>query len=407
MLKSFEARGYRNLDTRIELAKVNLLVGPNNSGKSNLIRAIRFAADAIERPGPHHDWGQAIRDHGGVDMVQRKWENDGRWLFGQRRLKLGWELDLGDVKGSQTLAIAGARGETPQVAEEHFSADLFGNKATVDRTADGVRIEWSNMDDASPSAWTRSDPLRPLLSESKTTLTKDLPSDTLAYLEGGSSILRTWFKNAHRYNFGSFEPHEMTLPTRTSDPMPTLTPDGANLANVLRHVETAHGVGLVEVTRRMSELLPGLERLWVRDAAGQSLWVETYREGETIKLRDYSDGTIMALVLALLLFSPEQSSLLMIDEPELNLHPAWLKVVGRWLQGATAPKQILISTHSPDLLDTFTEGFQSGEVRLLVAGGEQGVRAVAPDELAALMKDGWELGDLYRVGHPALGGWPW
>ncbi|MEZ3463817.1 MAG: ATP-binding protein [Lachnospiraceae bacterium] len=47
--------------------------------------------------------------------------------------------------------------------------------------------------------------------------------------------------------------------------------------------------------------------------------------------------------------------MLAIDEPEMNLHPAWQKVVGNWIQTADTFYQCFISTHSPDFLDVFTE----------------------------------------------------
>ena len=100
--------------------------------------------------------------------------------------------------------------------------------------------------------------------------------------------------------------------------------------------------------------------------------------------------------------------MLSIDEPELNMHPAWLKVIGSWFQRFTSADQLFVSTHSPELLDAFTEGFKSGDVALFVFGlGEKEMRRLDPAELEDFFKKGWELGDLYRVGEPKLGGWPW
>lgn len=122
-----------------------------------------------------------------------------------------------------------------------------------------------------------------------------------------------------------------------------------------------------------------------------------------------SDGTLKILFLATLLETTQPISFLGLDEPELNLHPGWLRVVARWLQTAKRAEQIFVSTHSPDLLDSFTEGFRSGDVKLLVFDTRDGphVRAVHPADLDSFFQEGWELGDLYRVGEPQLGGWPW
>ena len=117
----------------------------------------------------------------------------------------------------------------------------------------------------------------------------------------------------------------------------------------------------------------------VIDASDTYKQLELNIGGHKYKPREMSDGTLKAMWLALLLFSPEKGSVLSIDEPEMNLHPAWLKVIGRWLQRFSSAEQLFVSTHSPDLLDTFTEGFKTGEVALFVFGlGDKEMRRVEP-----------------------------
>ena len=100
-------------------------------------------------------------------------------------------------------------------------------------------------------------------------------------------------------------------------------------------------------------------------------------------------------------------SLLAIDEPELNLHAAWQKCVARWIQVSNNFKQCFISTHSPDFLDKFTEGFRQGGIGVYVFGGEdKKVKKVMYSDVESEL-EGWQLGDLYRSGEPLLGGWPW
>ena len=66
-----------------------------------------------------------------------------------------------------------------------------------------------------------------------------------------------------------------------------------------------------------------------------------------------------------------------------------------------------ISTHSPDFLDEFTEGFLSGEVGIFVfdSSRKMSIRKLDRLEMSPELKD-WTLGDLYRVGDPVIGGWP-
>lgn len=102
------------------------------------------------------------------------------------------------------------------------------------------------------------------------------------------------------------------------------------------------------------------------------------------------------------------TTLLTIDEPELNLHPAWLARIGVWLKECRSAEQLIISTHSADLLDRLTDAFRAGEAALFVCGGgEKGIHRIEPGTLDSFFAEGWELGDLYRVGEPKVGGWPW
>lgn len=64
-----------------------------------------------------------------------------------------------------------------------------------------------------------------------------------------------------------------------------------------------------------------------------------------------SYGTLELMILALWLWTPEQYKLLSLDEPELNLHQAWLKTLASWIKRAESIEQLIVSTHSPDLLD--------------------------------------------------------
>lgn len=111
---------------------------------------------------------------------------------------------------------------------------------------------------------------------------------------------------------------------------------------------------------------------------------------------------MQALRLAILLFRTPHG-LLLVDEPELSLHPAWQRHVARWF--LESERQAVVATHSPELLDAWTDAFLSGEAKLFVL--ERGsARAVDVNRLQAWLKEGWQVGDLYRTGNSILGGWP-
>ena len=157
-------------------------------------------------------------------------------------------------------------------------------------------------------------------------------------------------------------------------------------------------------------LMPELENISIReglDKIGTALTLS----GKEYLLSEVSDGTVKALLLTLLLSLPKDSgpSMLAIDEPEVNLHLAWQKLLAKWIQTAGNFEQCFISTHSPDFLDEFTESFLNGDVNVFTYTpfSEQKIRKIEVHELKEILDQGWLLGDLYRTNDPSIGGWPW
>ena len=159
----------------------------------------------------------------------------------------------------------------------------------------------------------------------------------------------------------------------------------------------------------MKEILPMTKRIKT-SREGMSLTVRWYFEGmeEPFYLDDMSDGTVRMLCWATILHSPILPTLLVIDEPELSLHIAWMGILANWIKQASQKTQIIISTHSPDLLDYFTDC--AGDVICFEKTQPKGhfkaqklPEAIIKDKIA----EGWQLGDLYRTGDDVIGGWPW
>ncbi len=126
------------------------------------------------------------------------------------------------------------------------------------------------------------------------------------------------------------------------------------------------------------------------------------------ELSELSDGAVRFMSLLFILCSPKKPKVLFIDEPELNMHPAWLRWIGSVVRSSSKEIQIFLSTHSPDLLDTMTDIWMQKHANVFVFDVEGNIRSLlANEELEEFLNEGWQLGDLYRVGDPAVGGWPW
>jgi predicted ATPase len=128
---------------------------------------------------------------------------------------------------------------------------------------------------------------------------------------------------------------------------------------------------------------------------------------EPFYLSDMADGAVRMLLWAVILLSWELPSLLVLDVPETGLHPAWMKTLSEWIKMTAENTQVIVITHNPDLLDGFTDKWQN-----VVSFNTDGRGRFFPTRLEETlllpkMAEGWELGDLYRVGDPAVEGWPW
>ena len=221
--------------------------------------------------------------------------------------------------------------------------------------------------------------------------------------------LEEYFGKYYFYSSSQFDLNKIREPQNIQNDGRVLDKDGANFVNVLNYYKNQNMNDIVLYLDKLKELMPTLELADVMVEFNKLKFKLQY-EGQLFDLSDLSDGTIKALILTLLIQIPvnEGLAMLAIDEPEMNIHPAWQQIIGHWIQRSDNFKQCFISTHSPDFLDVFTEGFKRGEVSVFVFDPreEKLVKKLNYTEMAEELED-WELGDLYRVNDPAIGGWPW
>ena len=189
-----------------------------------------------------------------------------------------------------------------------------------------------------------------------------------------------------------------------------LSDNGENFLNVY---QTACGMDQefqFRFLNAMRDLSSDIIDIQLEEGLGKIGMKLVFRNGP-FWLSEVSDGTVEALLMSLLLTLPSElaPTVLCLDEPELSLHPAWQAKLARQIQMSGSFRQCFISTHSPDFLDSFTEGFRRGEVGILVCGSKGGnrIERLEPEKLEPELSKGWMLGDLYRVNDPLIGGWPY
>lgn len=418
LIRSFSCKDYRNVGVqRLDFDRINILLGPNNSGKTNFIKALSFCADMVNCNG------RLVGDSGFQTMVSRSGMGD---IFNKysddpsKSIEMQWYLELDPNK--------------PVTYQFNFHAgiemrDFFITREQLD---DGYR---KGRRHKPFNYFTCQEPLGKgyiskavNVGEKNTRIPFDIPrNDTILrqfdqvrlnnkeiYAESERQVgliqkLREYFGKYFFYSSSQFDLSRIRELQSIQVDGRVLDRDGSNFVNVLNYYKNQDMGNIPLYVEKLKELMPTLQMADVL-LEYNKLGFRAQFDGKTFSLGDLSDGTIKALLLTLLIQIPVNDGLAMlaIDEPEMNIHPAWQQIIGRWIQNSNNFKQCFISTHSPDFLDVFTEGFKRGDVGVFVFDPreENLVKKLKYEDIKDELTD-WELGDLYRVNDPSVGGWPW
>ena len=87
-----------------------------------------------------------------------------------------------------------------------------------------------------------------------------------------------------------------------------------------------------------------------------------------------SDGTLCVLGILLAVYQPQPASLIAIEEPELTIHPAAAEILMDILVDGAERSQVLLTTHSPDVLDNK----QLSDSQIVLVESVQGVAQITP-----------------------------
>jgi predicted ATPase len=130
-----------------------------------------------------------------------------------------------------------------------------------------------------------------------------------------------------------------------------LEPDGSNLAIVLRNL-LQNEESRKQLTLILRDLLPFVADLKVDRFADKSLLIslqESFAEGSYLPASFLSDGTIHLTALVLALYF-DKAPVVIIEEPERNIHPHLISKVAAMLVDASKKKQVIVTTHNPELV---------------------------------------------------------
>jgi predicted ATPase len=334
-LIDFRVSGYRSVrNVWLKLRPINVIVGANGCGKSNLYRSMYLLHCAA-----NGRLAQALAEEGGMESIS--------WA-GKRRKheKNALQLSVRSDKYEYNL-ICASTGDDIRPPEfktdpEIKSEDVFllkdGQRHTLlkrrrdhieAKDADGKRIDYT---------------LRVMHNESVLSALRD------SYKFPDLFALREEFLNWRFYHH---------FRTDASSPMrfkqvgcltPVLSHDGRDIAAAFESIRVAGDGAALE--KALVDAFPGSEVRVETDNRSRRI-LQMFSEGfaRPFNAQEFSDGTLQYICLVAALLSLRPPSLLALNEPEGSLHPRLFEPLARLIVQASKHSQIWLTTHSIELAD--------------------------------------------------------
>lgn len=359
-IRKLRLRNWKNfVDVEVSIEDRIFLVGPNASGKSNFLDVFRFLRDLASSGG---GFQEAIRRRGGVRTI--------RCLAARRRPDIEIHVELQDGGGGSRwkyeIAFYQDNQRRPLLRKERVMRDenLLVDRPNDDDRKDPARLTQTYLEQISVNK-----PFRDLV-ESFT---------SIRYLHIVPQLVR--------------EPDRSV--GRTNDPF-----GGDFLEQVTKTQDRTRNARLKHIQKALRVAVPQLKEieLW-RDARGTPHLRGKYQhwrpQGAWQMEEQFSDGTLR--LMGLLWATMETKGLLLLEEPELSLHPEIVRALPQMLarvQGRT-DRQIFLSSHSPDLLRD--KGIGLDETLLIIPkteGADITPAASLRDVRDLLNEEGFSLADV-------------
>ena len=314
-LHSISIKGFKSIShiENLPLGPINVLIGPNGSGKSNFIGVFSFL-NAIQS---EHLQQYVIRA-GGADKVLH---------YGSKETEeLIIRLSFDEKNYEYEIRLTAADSDTLYIDSEFTQSEHLRYRTAVhffnrdkEKGEPFASLEWQRVEHNTKN---------------------HLDSWRLYHFHdtsSGSSMKKTADLNDNRF----------------------FRPDGANLAPFLYYLREKHESSYSLIRRTVQRVAPFFDdfALAPQQLNEDKIRLEWRHKGTDayFDAASLSDGSLRFIALATLLLQPEslRPSVILLDEPELGLHPYAITMLASLLKQAAAQTQIILATQSPFLLDHF------------------------------------------------------
>lgn len=314
-LDKLTIRGFKSILALedFELKKLNVFIGGNGAGKSNLIEFFRMLRKMID--GNLYEY---IRSGGGISD----------FLFNGRKVTSQLEFEMRFGERGYRFNITPGPSESCAITNEarYYQYGTTG---------------WWELGD-SP--------------DGKSLLVKEAKGDT-----SDSKYSRPVYDAISSWQIYHFHDTSATAAMRHYEIIQdnkVLRFDASNIAPYLLRLSNDHADVYHEILDSLRLVMPFFEAFNLDVVAfGEKRKVNlSWRQkGSDYPMQPYhfSDGSIRFICLATALLQPNPPSTIIIDEPELGLHPSAISILAELIQDAARRTQIIVATQSPNLIDYF------------------------------------------------------
>ena len=303
-------------DLELDLRPINILVGANGAGKSNFISFFKLINQIYEQKLQHYISNNI----------------DGLLYFGR---KTSTEIfGLLDFKNTNAIyfhlkpELSGNGGLIASLG------DYFNNSADTEKQ---YAERWNNK------VWD--------------TNTKESSIRNKTYRAKYINLCLANFRVYHFHDTGQNSPMKRSGKVKDND---RLRENGENLAAFLYYLQQKHPENFEKIERNIQSVAPFFDRFnlvpeRLDETQIELRWLEKGSSSDDyFNAYSLSDGTLRFIALTTLLLQPDLPETIIIDEPELGLHPfAVNKLAAMMKQAAVKGSQVIVSTQSVGLVDNF------------------------------------------------------
>jgi predicted ATPase len=375
LIRRVVIRNYKSIAAcDVELGPLTFLVGPNGSGKSNFLDALHFIAEALRFSLDH-----ALRNRVGSETVRR-----GSGANRKFAIRVDFQLPSG-AHGHYAIEIVVPVGGSFWVAhEECFLSDIRGH----DNDSHYYRVSAGEV------------------TQSTLAVEPAAVRDRLFLVNlSGNPVFRPVYDALSGMGFYNLNP-DVIRDVQSPGPRQLLARDGANLASVLEALSSNNPRRKARIEEYLAQVVPGVLGIEVRSIGPRETVVFRQQPVQSRSRRPFpassmSDGTLRTLGILIALFQSGPDSdpgplLVGVEEPETALHPAAAAVLIDAIRDALLMRQVIVTSHSPDLLDNAS--ITDSEILAVLA--EDGMTRIARLEEASrsvLREHLFTAGDLLRM----------